>query len=577
MIAWPDFGRDGRTRAVKEVAMRASGAALALVSMMTVAFPSGAAATSPPADIAQGLYLTRLADCMACHTKAGGTPFAGGRAIVTAFGGLSSTNLTPDPDTGIGRWSDESFYRAVHDGIGHDGAYLYPVMPYPSYTKMTRADVLSIKAYLFSLKPVVAPRVPSGMKFPYNMRSLMFAWRELYFHPGAFVENPARSAEWNRGAYLVQGPGHCGECHSPRNVLGATDARASLAGGDIEQWLAPNISSDTLDGIGKQSIGEIVTFLHTGSVPSMGVAFGPMAEVVHDSLQFATDADLHAIAVYLKDGPARNGPAIVPAAAAEIAQGKRLYLAECGSCHQDNGRGIAGVVPNLAGNTAIAEDRPTDLIVAVLQGLHRPDDGPQMPSFAGALDDRSIASIANYVRTNWQDHAPANVTPEMVAALRPVSDVGAAGSEAARAFDCPRVGPDAVQGTMADAGEADLLANGDGPSLDRRISDMVWHLRQQQPDMANGQLANTMFAAFCPAVAALPGLSDAEKRARVLELDMKVQQQIASTTLPVGSHVILSAPVSPMLAHQVFTAAAALHETPGVFVSDLVAKWSSAK
>jgi len=542
------------------------------LAVMLGPVPAGAAA--PGADIARGLYLTRLSDCMACHTQEGGTPFAGGREIVTAFGSLSSTNLTPDPDTGIGGWSDDSFYRVLHDGIGHDGAYLYPVMPYPSYTKMTRADVLAIKTYLFSLKPVLAPRMPSGMKFPYNMRNLMFAWRELYFHPGTFAATPAQSAEWNRGAYLVQGPGHCGECHSPRNILGATEVSASLAGGDTEQWLAPNISSDTLDGIGKLSIAAITGFLHTGTAPGMGVAFGPMAEVVHDSLQYATDPDIHAIAVYLKAGPARNGLAVAALALADLAAGQRLYLAECGSCHQDNGRGIPGVVPNLAGNAAIAADRPTDLIVAVLQGLHGTGDAPQMPSFAGALNDQSVAAIANYIRATWQDHVPANVTPAMVAALRPVSNVGAAGSEAARAFDCPRVGPDAVAGSLADPGQANDLAVGGGPSLDKRISDMVWRLRTQQPDMSNGQMANTMFAAFCPAVAALPELSYAEKRARVLELDMKVQRQIAAATLPEGSHVILSVPVSPSLAHQVGVAAAAAHETPSVYLANLVAKWS---
>ena len=230
---------------------------IALLTAATIAGPAAAADDT----VAHGEYMTRAADCMSCHTQQGGTPFAGGRAIGTPFGTLSSPNITPDKDTGIGAWSDDDFYRAVHDGIGHGGEYLYPVMPYTSFTKMTREDVLAVKAYLFTLKPVFAPRPPNGLDFPFNIRPSLFVWRELFFHPGTYQPNPKHSADWNRGAYIVEGPGHCGECHSPRNILGGTETQAGLSGGVVQQWLAPNISSDPLAGVGDRSVADIETFL----------------------------------------------------------------------------------------------------------------------------------------------------------------------------------------------------------------------------------------------------------------------------------------------------------------------------
>ena len=221
--------------------------------LTSLAVITSASAASDPSLIEKGYYIARLADCMACHTRVGGTPFAGGLEMSTPFGSLSSPNITPDPDTGIGNWSDEEFFRVVTDGIGRHGEYLYPVMPFTSYTKMTRSDVMAIKAYLFSLKPVYAPRAPNHMAFPFDIRSTLVVWRELYFHPGVYEPDPKQSAAWNRGAYIVEGPGHCGECHSPRNILGGTESSKSLSGGQLGNWLAPNISSDPRWGIGDWS------------------------------------------------------------------------------------------------------------------------------------------------------------------------------------------------------------------------------------------------------------------------------------------------------------------------------------
>jgi mono/diheme cytochrome c family protein len=517
--------------------------------------------------------MERLSDCMACHTQPGGTPFAGGREIGTPFGSLTSPNITPDKDTGIGSWSDDDFYRALHDGTGKHGEYLYPVMPYTSYTRMTREDVLAVKAYLFTLKPVFSPPVENGLYFPFNIRAGLFVWRELYFRPGTYSDNPNHSADWNRGAYIVEGPGHCGECHSPRNILGATEQSASLSGGVVQQWLAPNISSDPLDGIGAKSLPDIETFLKSGADRAMGVAFGPMSEVVHDSLRYATAADIHSIAVYLKEGPDRGGPA--PANAASTAQlraGQSVYLKNCAQCHQDNGRGISGAVPNLAGNAAIKMERPNDMIVAILQGLQGTGGYGQMPSFAGALSDQDIADVANYVRTSWGDRAPANVTPAMVASVRSVSNVGAAGTEAARDFDCPRVGSGPVPGALATPGAADFLASDDDAFLSQRIQQLLNMTLRQQPGMSAGQLVNMMNAAMCPAVAAMGNLSTAQKRTKLLHLDALVRQQYAASVPAPDTHVVLSVPLKPDVAQAVTSAAAAHHQSPDAYLADLIAK-----
>jgi mono/diheme cytochrome c family protein len=535
-----------------------------------------AAAQAQPAPEPPGLYMTRLSDCMPCHTKPGGTPFAGGREIGTPFGSLVSPNITPDRDTGIGGWSDDDFYRALHDGLGHQGEYLYPVMPYTSYTRMTREDVLAIKAYLDTLKPVYAPRGPNALAFPFDIRATLFVWRELFFRPGTFTPNAAHSAEWNRGAYIVQGPGHCGECHSPRNIMGATESGESLSGGDVQQWLAPNISSDPLDGIGAKSVDEIVAFLKTGANKAMGVAFGPMAEVVHNSLRYATESDLHAVAVFLKEGPDREVPlAGSVATPVQLAHGQKVYLSNCAECHQDNGRGIFGAVPNLASNAAITAEQPRDLIVAVLQGLQGTGGYGRMPSFAGALSDRDVTDVVNYVRTAWRNKAPANATPDMVASLRAVANVGAAGTEAARGFDCPEVGSGTIAGAVATPAEADFLAADDGAFVRQRVQELLDRLRQQQPGITDAALTNTLNGAFCPAIANRADLTNSQKRALLARLNAAVQEQIASAA-PVERRVIATVPLKPAVATALDNAAAAQHLTPQAYIATLLSKSAGA-
>lgn len=371
-----------------------------------------------PADpVGHGAYLARAADCMPCHTGAGQPEFSGGRSLSTPFGRMISPNITPDPKTGIGLWTDDQFYRLMHNGVGRHGQYIYPVMPFTSYTAMTRADVLAIKAYLFSLPPVDRLRHPNQLDFPFDIRASLLAWRILYFTPATDQADPRQSALWNRGAYLVRGPGHCGECHTPRNGMGALLQGRSLSGGIVDGFAAPNISADPDAGIGARSVAEITQFLRTGAEPHLGVAFGPMAEVVQNSTSLMTDTDLTAIATYLLGAEKRPETAIMlPITQPQAAAGKVGYAANCAPCHGPEGQGVPNAFPNLAGNAAVVAGRPDSVIAAMVNGLQGSGSYGAMPAFVGILSNADMAAIANYVRTIWGNHASANATPALVAA-----------------------------------------------------------------------------------------------------------------------------------------------------------------
>jgi len=550
----------------------------ALACIAALAAPPSGAATADDL-VARGEYLARAADCMPCHTKPGGTPFAGGLMIGTPFGTLSSPNITPDADTGIGKWTDDQFFAAVHDGIGAAGEYLYPVMPFTSYTKIPRADVLAIRTYLATLKPVYAPRAPSDMRFPFNIRDGMIAWRELFFRPGFYVPNPNESAMWNRGAYLVEGPGHCGECHSPRNILGATETDDSLAGGMVGHWLAPNISADPRWGIGGWTVPQIETFLKTGATAHKGVAFGPMSEVVHNSLAYLTDADLTAIATFLKDGPDRKPPPpTLLATRADIRNGQTVYMDNCAMCHQSKGVGIPGVIPNLAGNRAVQAALPNDVILAVLRGLPGHDGRPTMPSFAGKLGDQSVADLVNYVRSGWGDQGPTDATAAIVASMRSAAGAGAAGTQAARAFDCPAVGSGSVTGVLASPSQVALFANAQGNDLSNKIGVMIADIRQSNPTASDPAIADALNAAFCPVVAQQAGLSYQQKRARLAAFNEQVQTQIAPA-VPMGSdiRILATVPLPPAVLQQVDAAAAAAKQPADQWMADALAKAAAGK
>jgi mono/diheme cytochrome c family protein len=368
---------------------------------------------------ARGAYLAIAGDCVSCHTAAGGTPLAGGLRMDTPFGYLLTPNITPDQATGIGRWSADDFYRALHQGVNQRGQDMYPVMPFDFYTRITRADSDAIYTYLRSVPAVSNAVVVNHLRFPFNQRWSMAVWRELYFTPGSFKPDPAKSAAWNRGAYLVEGLGHCSACHSPRNALGGIEKDKAWTGATIDGWFALNLSSELHTGLGGWTAQQIATYLKTGAVGGKTTALGPMAEVVRNSTSQMSDADLGAMAAYLKDIPPnstlRQGK---PAPDATRAAGATLYLDHCAGCHQSGGRGIPGVFPPLAGNGVVLAADPADILNVVLHGVPAQGKYVPMPGFAAQLSDQQVADLANYLRSSWGNAAPANTTATMSARLR---------------------------------------------------------------------------------------------------------------------------------------------------------------
>ena len=370
-----------------------------------------------PAAIARGAYLARAGNCMGCHTARGGEPFAGGRGIQTPFGTVYASNLTPDATTGLGGWSAAEFWRALHHGRSKDGRLLTPAFPYPNFTLVTRADADSIYAYLRSVPAVLQANRPHDLRFPFNQQAALAVWRALYFEPARFEPDPAQSAAWNRGSYLVRGLGHCVACHGGRNWLGATTGESPLAGGLIPQqlWYAPSLSSSAEAGVAAWSDDEVVALLKTGISPR-GSAMGPMAEVVFRSTQHLDDEDLRAMATYLRCLPATEPSApsspVRAANAESLRHGAKLYTAHCASCHGEQGEGLPDRIPPLKGNRAVTLAAPNNVIKAIVHGGFAPTTAGNprpygMPPFGQALRDEEIAALATHIRQSWGHRAGA--------------------------------------------------------------------------------------------------------------------------------------------------------------------------
>jgi mono/diheme cytochrome c family protein len=369
--------------------------------------------------VERGEYLARAGDCISCHTAPGGQPFAGGLRIDTPFGYMLSPNITPDADTGIGRWSSDDFHRALHHGVNKRGQDMYPTMPYDFYTKVTREDVDAIYAYLRTVKPVRNAVDVNHLDFPFNVRMGMAVWRELYFREGTFRPDLSKSAAWNRGAYLVEGLGHCSDCHSPRNLMGGIEKSKAMSGALIDGWFALDLTSDISTGLGDWSAQELATYFKTGAAKGKTTTLGPMAEVIRNSLSYLTDADRLAMAEYLKslppDSTIRTGRV---APDPTTMRGAQLYTDNCSGCHQSRGRGLPGVFPPLAGNPVVVAQDPNDILKVVDRGIRARNGYIAMPAFNTQLTDQQVAEIANYVRTSWGNRAAPNATSEMVAKLR---------------------------------------------------------------------------------------------------------------------------------------------------------------
>jgi mono/diheme cytochrome c family protein len=364
--------------------------------------------------IERGRYLAIAGDCASCHTVPGsGQPFAGGRPIETPFGVVVGANITPDPDTGIGAWSDELFVRALREGKGHDGQLLYPAMPYPYYTKVSESDALDIRAYLNTVKAVRNAVVSNKLPFPFDVRQGMAAWNALYFKSGEFKPDSAKSAEWNRGAYLVEGLGHCGACHTPKTPLGGDDRGRALQGYVLQGWFAPNITNDNERGLGGWSVADIVAYLKNGHNMTTA-STGIMAEEITLSSSHMTDADLTAIATYFKDQPGQTASPPPPVSASDprMAAGGAIYVDECTACHGSDGKGVPYLFPSLAGSSNVRSADPTSLIRVLIEGARSvatagEPTGPGMPSFAWKLSDDQAAAVLTYIRNSWGASAPA--------------------------------------------------------------------------------------------------------------------------------------------------------------------------
>jgi len=376
--------------------------------------PNAVATNATTQVINHGEYLARAGDCVACHTTPNGKAFAGGRPMVTPFGALYVPNITPDDDTGIGKWTGDDFYRMMHTGISKDGTLLYPAMPFASYTKVTRDDSDAIYAYLMSVTPVKLLNRPHELQFPFNNRDLLLGWRTLYFKEGEYKADRAQTAEWNRGAYLVQGLGHCAMCHTAINVLGGSSESKAFEGGMIpnQNWYAPSLTSNREAGLGNWDLKDIVDLLQVGA-SHRGTTYGPMAEVVYNSLQYLSDEDVKAMAVYLKALPQRESEPPPTSQArlvnpAVMETGRKVYAAQCAMCHGAEGKGNPPAYPPLAGNQSITMASPVNSIRMVLNGGYAPGTkkNPRphgMPPFSHILNDDEVAAVVTYIRVAWEN------------------------------------------------------------------------------------------------------------------------------------------------------------------------------
>lgn len=375
--------------------------------------PDGApVAPANSAAIERGRYIATASDCIACHTTHNSKqPFAGGYALDTPFGKIVASNITMDKETGIGNWNAAQFTRAVRLGKGLHGENLYPAMPYTAYVKLSDADMSDLWQYMQTVKPVSKKVESNQLPFPFNIRLLMSGWNLLFFDNAPFKTDSRQSLAWNRGAYLVNGAGHCAACHSGKNFLGGD--RKLLEGGVLAGWYAPEITGNSYTGIGGWSQQQLVQYLKIGS-NDVAVAAGPMAEAVSNSTQFMNDGDLNAIAIYLKSLPGSGAVKPVPLAAGDpqMLRGKHVYEANCASCHDFNGKGVSTMIAALANSPGAQAPHADSLLRTVLVGdrgavTRGNPTGAAMPAFAWKLSDSDIAAALSYVRNSWGNAAPA--------------------------------------------------------------------------------------------------------------------------------------------------------------------------
>jgi mono/diheme cytochrome c family protein len=388
---------------------------------------------NPPSDpqaasvLARGKYLVTVGDCLPCHSVEGEPAFSGGRSVDSPVGAVFSPNISSDKKYGIGSYTDGQFWKVMHNGIAPGSSllvfpkYLYPSMPYDAYSKLSYPDVMAIKAYLMSLPASPTPDRASQIPFPFNIRAALLGWRILFFRPEPINYDPSWSPSVRNGAFLVQALGHCSDCHTPRNILFASEYDKFLSGGHIlaQSWWAPDITSSAANGVGNWPTDKLVNYLHDGGSLGAGAPFGPMQETVFDSLSRLPTSDIQDIAAYLQTGTKPlDGTAPVAAATPDINAGAQIYADNCARCHGGNGEGVDNNFPNLAGNQAVVSGPSYDVISMVLGGYTSwHENQSTMPSFRSVLTDAQIADVTNYVRTAWGNKGVPDATGDKVASL----------------------------------------------------------------------------------------------------------------------------------------------------------------
>lgn len=469
VLAQPKAGQAALPASGASAAPAASAAAAASTAS-TASAPAPAIAASPAnpaqARVERGRYLATMGDCIACHTAPGGAEFAGGRALQTPFGVILSANLTPDRETGIGRYDAGTFYRALHEGVDAEGRHLYPAFPYNYYTRVSGEDSDALFAYLQSLPPVKHPLQRNRLPFPFNIRALMAVWNWLYLDAGPYQPDPARSAQWNRGAYIAEGLGHCQACHTPRNVLGGPKDKLAFRGGRFADLFAPDLTPDERTGLGRWSDAALTEFLRAGRNVHGG-ASAEMGEVVGFSTSHLSDGDLAALVSYLRSLP-KPPPDSIPAPDAGVMrQGEAIFTDTCSACHRMDGSGVPRYFPPLKGNANLQQHDPTSVLHFILNGTrHMPTARAptplSMPPFDWKLNDEQVAAVATYARNSWGNAAPA-VTPAQVAELRkrlaehtprPPAPVPPSGMRQPGAATLAPAGTDSRQNGTPQAGQA---------------------------------------------------------------------------------------------------------------------------
>ncbi len=485
-----------------------------------------------PALVARGAYLATAGDCVACHSEPNFPAFSGGAAIESPYGAIYAPNITPDPRQGIGVWTDDQFYRAMHEGVGHDGENLYPAFPYQWFTKVTRDDVLAIRAYLRTIPPSDRASQMTRLTFPFDIRAGMSGWNALFFHAGEFRPDPSKSAEVNRGAYLVEGLGHCGDCHTPKGLAMEPNLKRAFAGGTVDNWYAPNLTSDREQGIGAWSDDELAAYLKTGVHRDKSIAQGPMMQVVRDSLSKLNDADLHAIALYLKQIPpiADYRPDRPSAETGPHASGASVYATNCAFCHGVDGKGRAGAVPALAGNDIVRAKAPDDVIRAVLGGHLATGGFAPMPAVGANMSDSDIANVVDYVRTQWGNAAPVIKETGLVGKIRGDTETGLAGP-GARTIDgdpCLVRATSPAVPAIDDAQINDALAAVKQDNMLQTVKMVVPRARQVLSGASQADLVNGLLLAYCRTQAKSHALDKPDGRRNLDQFGQLVYAELVS-------------------------------------------------